>query len=241
MTVKQHYDNHLANFYSWYMGDYSTAKNTFIEFCSNQQIIPSKNKKAIDLGAGNGIQSLAMADLGYEVMAIDFSKELLNELENRKENKPIDIHYGDIRDSGIYNGLSPELIVCAGDTLAHLDTFKELEQLILDAYHALIGEGRLVLAFRDYSNELLGSDRFIPVKSDGQKILTCILEYFNDRVRVTDLLHEKTDGEWIQKVSSYFKLRITREQIVELMTKAGFKITCKEEINKLWYLVGEKE
>jgi len=55
------------------------------------------------------------------------------------------------------------------------------------------------------STELINTQRFIPVKSDDNKILNCILEYDNDKVKVTDLLHEKTPKGWKQKESSYFK------------------------------------
>jgi hypothetical protein len=54
--------------------------------------------------------------------------------------------------------------------------------------------------FRDYAKPLQGDVRFIHVKSDEERILTCVLEYEESFVRVTDLLYEKTDGTWTQKV-----------------------------------------
>ncbi|MCK9407771.1 MAG: hypothetical protein WCX28_01270 [Bacteriovoracaceae bacterium] len=57
-----------------------------------------------------------------------------------------------------------------------------------DSFHQL-------LTFRDYSTELTGNSRFIPVKSDASQILTCILEYSSETVTVTDqkMTHEITE------------------------------------------------
>ena len=70
MTVKDHYDHHLGNFYSWYSGDFDKNKDSFKAFCVDNDIKPFGSKYAIDLGAGNGIQTIALADLGFKVKAI---------------------------------------------------------------------------------------------------------------------------------------------------------------------------
>jgi 2-polyprenyl-3-methyl-5-hydroxy-6-metoxy-1,4-benzoquinol methylase len=42
------------------------------------------SKVALDLGAGSGIQLVALRILGFEVYAVDMNEELLNEFKNRK-------------------------------------------------------------------------------------------------------------------------------------------------------------
>lgn len=49
MTVKEHYDKHLANFYSWMTGDFETKCNEFKKFLTDNSIAPFSNKIAIDL------------------------------------------------------------------------------------------------------------------------------------------------------------------------------------------------
>ncbi len=194
MTTKEHYDKHLANFYSWMAGDFDTAKNLFKEFCINNKIKPFANKPAIDLGAGNGIQSVALAELGYRVTAIDFNKQLLSELSNKTGNLRIKTINSDIRNLKKFN-IQSELIVCCGDTLTHLESITEVKQLIADTSEILCPDGKLILSFRDYSLELKDTQRFIPVKSDATRILTCILEYFPDKIRVNDLLYQLENGK----------------------------------------------
>jgi len=224
MDAKTHYDNHLAGFYSWMAGDFEAAKNEFMAFCREHGISPGSNGFALDLGAGHGIQSIALAELGFKVMAVDFSGALLAELESRKGGYPVECVKGDIMSVRTYAQPKPELIVCCGDTLAHLSSWDAILEFISACGESLADGGKLLLSFRDYSVELRDTARFIPVKSDDSRILTCFLEYFEDNVRVTDLLYEKTPSGWVQKASSYCKVRTTPAGVTARMEKAGFKV-----------------
>lgn len=240
MSVKEHYDKHLGNFYSWMAGDFDEKKNEFRRFCEQKGITPFGSKTALDLGAGHGIQSVALAELTYRVKAIDFSQQLLSELITRKKDLPVEIINDDIRKVAKYTGSRPELIVCCGDTLPHLSSAEEIAQLIKDAYHTLLPEGKLILSFRDYSQELKGTSRFIPVKNDPDRILTCLLEYFPDLVRVTDIFHERKNGIWQQKISSYEKVRISRETVLAALKEAGFDILFQDTLQRMVTVIGQK-
>ncbi len=61
MTVKEHSDKHLGNFYSWFTGDLDTKVKEFQKFLIKNRIKLEQSKTALDLGAGLGIQSVAMA------------------------------------------------------------------------------------------------------------------------------------------------------------------------------------
>lgn len=241
MKTKQHYDNHLGHFYSWMMGDFNQRKNEFLKFCKTQDIIPKHTTQAIDLGAGNGIQSIALAELGFNVTAIDFNQPLLNELNAVKKELPVETVYDDLRNISMYQHKNPELIICCGDTLAHLESEQEISQLFQGIYHSLIPHGKTVLTFRDYSSELTDEKRFIPVKSDENRILTCILEYSENKVKVTDLLHEKTGDQWVQKAGSYEKVRTSGKMIRTMLKLTGFTIVFDEMNPGMITIVTEKE
>ena len=238
MTVKEHYDNHLAAVYSWMLGDFDTAKNSFKEYCIKNEIIPGENGLAIDLGAGSGIQSIALAELGFKVKAIDFNEKLLAELELKKADYPVEIINGNMLN---FNLIVPEqpvdLISCCGDTISHLETFGQLDQLLKDCHNALVHDGRLILTFRDYSKVLSDTHRFIPVKSDENRILTCIIDFLNDKIMVTDLLQERIQGKWIQKISSYEKLQITDDMILKKVQRIGFSVIDHNIIKGMTHLI----
>jgi SAM-dependent methyltransferase len=240
MTVKEHYDNHLGHFYSWMTGDFQSKSNEFKNFLADNGIEPASNKIAIDLGAGHGLQSIPLAEIGFQVLAVDFNMELLDELKANARDLSIKIINDDIKNIKIFAN-KPELIVCCGDTLSHLDNKSELKTFIADIAKSLDKNGKLILSFRDYSNKLVGIDRIIPVKSDETKILTCILDYEEEFVNVTDLLHERTNGVWKQKVSNYKKVRLLTTEIVGYLEANGMTIKFNQIVNRLTTIIANKE
>lgn len=241
MSVKEHYEKHLGSFYSWMVGDFEIKQKEQQDYFISRNIKPINKGHAIDLGAGHGIQSVSLAKIGFTVRAIDFNIHLLDELELNSVGLPIEIINADIRLFKDYTVGEPELIVCAGDTITHLDNLKEVEQLIKDCAGKLCNQGKLILSFRDYTHAVAGNDRFIPVKSDESRILTCCLDYFDGKVLVTDLLFTKLENGWQQSVSSYFKVRVTSITIEGFLQKHGFNILHLDSVNRMVTIIAQKE
>jgi 2-polyprenyl-3-methyl-5-hydroxy-6-metoxy-1,4-benzoquinol methylase len=240
MTVKEHYDNHLGNFYSWMIGDLISKQTEFQNFLVEQNLLPQSSKIVIDLGAGNGIQTVPLAKNGYSVKAIDFNTQLLEELTENTTGLSVEIINADIRNFKNFTVQNPELIICCGDTIAHLDSEQEILKFITTISKTLSEGGKFLLSFRDYSVELTGENRFIPVKSDESRILTCILDYQPEYVIVTDLLHEKIGNSWKQKVSSYKKVRVTTEMIVKMIERANMTVQLNQVINRMTTIIARK-
>ncbi len=240
MTVKEHYDNHLGHFYSWMAGDFDAAKKKFAEFLSEHKIAPHSTKTAIDLGAGHGVQSAALAELGYTVTAVDFSEPLLRELDLNTMGMSVHIVRDDIRAVRRFEKVRPELVVCWGDTLTHLSTKDEIRQLLSDMSDVLEPGGLILMSFRDYSAEPAGEQKFIPVKSDDTRILTCVLNYRDESVLVTDLFHEKAEQGWQLKTSSYAKIRIPPGEVKEILQNKGLVLRFSEFSRGMVSLIAEK-
>jgi SAM-dependent methyltransferase len=194
---------------------------------------------AVDLGAGFGLHSLPLAERGYTVTAIDSYEPLLDELRSRSASLPIKTIVGDLLAFRSYVQQPVDVILCMGDTLTHLPDFPAVDSLLDAAASSLRPGGVFAATFRDYvSRTLQRDDRFIPVRSDDSRILTCFLEYGDDRVTVHDLLHEKEQGRWRQRVSSYCKLRLPPERVVERLTKLGLAIRVDTGMNGMTRVVG---
>jgi len=65
MTVKEHYDNHLASFYEWMTGDFETKQKEQQDFFERAESNRCK-QIAIDLGSGHGLSIYALARLGFK-------------------------------------------------------------------------------------------------------------------------------------------------------------------------------
>lgn len=219
---KQHYDSHLASFYTWMAGGTAAAMDRNRKFLEAHVGRATTSPLAVDLGCGPGFQSIPLAELGYRILAIDNCRSLLNELANAQRTLPVQIIEADLTCFRTRLEEAPSLIVCLGDTITHLPTLESVASLLREIGAALAPGGRCLLGFRDYvSRELKDEQRFIPVRSDDGRILTCFLEYHPDHVLVHDLLHERSATGWTQRVSSYRKLRLDPAWVVDSFAAAG--------------------
>lgn len=241
--VQQHYGNLLAAHYSWMSGI------TFAEKVAEQRNLLNNlgfadgdRGCAIDLGCGPGYQAMALSELGYgNVIALDTSEALLNELRTASQDQSINAVLADLRDIGSHVGEgAADAIICMGDTITHLDHRDDVARLLEDTYRALRSGGRLALTYRDFSLELTGTDRFIPVRSDDQRIMTCVLEYETDHVVVTDLIYLRTDAGWQLQKSSYRKLRLSPSWVADMLRGAGYVIEVDAPIGRMQTVVACK-
>jgi hypothetical protein len=135
---------------------------------------------------------------------------------------------------------SPELVVCMGDTLTHFTGYDEVLKVIAKISRVLPKRGKLVVSWRDLSKERKGADRFLQVRSDDDRTLTCFLEYFPTHAVVHDILIEKTSGTWTQTVSTYPKLRIAVPVFRKTLRDHAIAIVNEEVVRGMTYIVGEK-
>jgi SAM-dependent methyltransferase len=221
------------------VGDFQTKSNEFKAFLVENSVTPSSNGIAIDLGAGHGLQSIALAEVGFQVVAVDFNQQLLDELKVNSKDLGITVLNDDIRKVAVFAG-RPELIICCGDTLTHLENKSETKAFIEDIVKSLGDTGKLILSFRDYSTKLTGTDRFIPVKSDDNRILTCILDYDEESVNVTDLLQKKVGNALKQKVSTCKKVRLSTNEVIGYLKSSGMKVSFNKILNRLTTVMATK-
>ena len=239
-SAKEHYDNLLASCYSWMCGGSGLKLKENRAFFQDNSIRPAHSAAAVDLGAGSGFQAIPLAEAGFNVTAIDVSRDLLAELNKTAGQLPIKTIQDDLLNFAEHCPAKNEIIVCMGDTLTHLKTLVDVKELIHSVYGALEKEGLLILGFREMTVELTRLDRFIPVRSDSKRIFTCFLEYEKKHVKVHDILYEKIADQWKMKKSFFRKLRISSQWAKECLLKAGFNVEKYDSENGMITIIARK-
>jgi hypothetical protein len=235
-----HYQTHLGPIYSWMLGDLRAAfARGAAEIAALS--LPSGGV-AIDLGAGLGLHSVPLAQRGFDVVALDNCQVLLDELKSHAGSLAITTHNADLTQFRSFAAAQPRVILCMGDTLTHLPALSSVETLLAAIAEALPRGGVFATTFRDYATRTLpGGQRFILVRADDERILTCFLEYADASVTVHDVLTEKDHGQWRQKVSSYPKLRLAPEWVEAQLTGLGFSARRDTTTNGMARIVATKQ
>jgi SAM-dependent methyltransferase len=212
--VREHYDGLLAGVYTWMIGGLTAAEARARAVFDRLGVTASPTDEnpapaALDIGSGPGPQALALASMGFRVTGLEPCEPLLSELREAAAARGLKV-------TAVADGVPLEdrytgpfaVISCMVDTLVSLPDVSTAHQLIADAARRLEPGGKLCLSFRDLTQLPVGNARFLPVRSDANRILTCFLEGVDDaRVRVHDVLHERSGEGFTQRVSSYLKLR----------------------------------
>lgn len=238
-SVAAHYETLLARVYLWMAGGLDAAlKNGTADL----EGVSRGTGFAIDLGAGFGMHAIPLAKAGRQVLAIDSSQYLLEQLRSHAEGLPIETAVGDLTrfKDHLPSQRRADLILCMGDTLTHLDSVDAVASLATDVASVLAPGGRFVATFRDYTKLPEGPARFIPVRSDATRVHTCFLEAAGDKVVVHDIVHEQASAGWSMQVSSYAKLRLDPEQARRIFTRAGLQPSVAPGPRGMLRLIADK-
>ncbi|AWL12999.1 hypothetical protein HMF8227_02547 [Saliniradius amylolyticus] len=240
-NTQEHYESHLGPIYSWSLGGAETAISQGRKELKELGISPATTGTAIDLGAGFGTHSVPLAENGYNVLAIDSCPTLISELRQHSASLPIRLIQDDLHSFPDYIKEKVDLILCMGDTLTHLANKKAVAELINTLSENIIPGGYFIATFRDYSEALVSENRFIPVQSDENRILTCFLEYSYSHVIVHDILHERQHSHWSTSVSQYKKLRINPGWMINVLNKYGFSVRMEQGFSGMIRLVAQRQ
>ena len=106
---------------------------------------------------------------------------------------------------------------------------------------ALAPGGRLIITYRDLSEELTGLDRFFDVRSDADTVMSCFVEYDTPgTVMVHDLVHVREEAHWRLRKSCYRKLRMSCAWVTQELARAGLTVAPAGMAGRLVLLEARK-
>ncbi len=246
-AVTTHYRSLLARHYTWMLGgdieQLASEDGRLLAELGIGALDPGADAVAVDLGCGPGPQTIALADMGFgTVVGVDTSQELLDELAEHARWRPtVRTLRADLLDAlpELAAAAPLDVVVCMRDTLLHLPDHDAVDLLLTRAAASLAPGGALVLTYRDLSHALRGLDRFLPVRSDSDRVMLCVLDYDDPHtVTVNDLVYTRAAESWTLHKSSYPKLRVSPEDLTERVRAAGLHVTHHaRQANGMWATV----
>jgi SAM-dependent methyltransferase len=236
--VTSHYDALLASRYTWMMGGLDGCLSSARALLDAVGLTDEGSGAVLDLGAGAGYHARTLASRGFSVVAVDTSDELLRELREVCAGMAVTTIQSDLLEEATYAEQGPyALVLCVGDTLTHLPSVKEVDQLIRMAARLLMPGGALLLQFREQPRDLAPQESVITMRSERDRIMQCVLHFEPQRVWVTDIVHEWNGQAWLTTKSTYPKLRLSTEELLEIATSAGLNIRFNDILTRQRVLV----
>lgn len=215
--ARKHYDELLGSVCAWSVASAGDPLERGQSWLSEHGLLDAQ--RYLDLGAGFGAHVLPLLAAGKQVTAVDFNRELLDQLRHAAGATPrLTLEQADLLE--YFDGCGDtkwDVILCLGDTLTHLQGTLEVQRLLAACARHLGPGGRLAISYRDSSAFAAeGIERFVPVAADRTRVMYCLLEALDATyLRVTDIVTEVTPEGPRTRLGEYRKLRLARAVLID--------------------------
>ncbi len=183
-------------------------------------------KILLDLACGTGSMSEEAEKLGYDVIGVDCSEEMLFEAVNKKYEKDLDIQYvkQDMRKLDLYGGV--DITICILDSLNHLSGFEDVKK-VFERVFMFTNEGGLFIFDMNtpYKHRnVLADNAFI---FETEDVFVAWENEFSEKdckVDITLNFFEKTHNNYKRYTENFSELAYEKEAIIKACEEVGFKL-----------------
>jgi glycine/sarcosine N-methyltransferase len=224
----------IAEYYPLFYRDWKTQLER--EGLGLRAIFRNKGvMRILDPSCGAGTQAVALAQLGFDVVAADPSPGMLRKAEeiagSYDLSGSLEFHRADFaRLPGVVTGPF-DAIVCKGNALPHLLTDQEIEQTLHTFYDLLRPGGVLVIGMRDFAPFMEVRPRFLPgfthLLDDGQEFITFDIWEWEDGppvIATQNLYIVRGDGIRYETIKKQVIFRpLSTDEVKVVLLEAGFE------------------
>ncbi len=186
-----------------------------------------KPELALDLAAGTGSMTIALAERGYDMTAIDYSPEMLNIAKERAEARGIDNILWllqDMREFELYGTV--ELVCATLDSINHLDSKSDLKKCFSLVHNYLSPDGIFIFDVNSkYKFENVYSDNTYTMETADS---FCIWQNdYNPKTKLCDfyitLFKETEDGRYIREDEIQREKMYSLKELKSALLSLGFE------------------
>lgn len=189
----------------------------------------SKGKYLVDLACGTGSLSEEFFKLGYDVIGIDNSEDMLGAALEKKYDNNSNIQYicQDMTSFELYG--NADIIVCALDSINHLETPNDIRKTIERAYLFLEFGGVFIFdANTSYKHrEILGDNAFV---FENEKVFCAWQNSYipeNNKVDISlDFFEKNENGNYIRYSEDFSEIAPETDTLKKFIINAGFEIVA---------------
>ncbi|MDP4145314.1 MAG: class I SAM-dependent methyltransferase [Bacillota bacterium] len=225
--------NNLASEYKSIFKDWDYSVKWQADCIDNiimPQIYTQRNHTEIlDCSCGIGTQAIGLALLGYKVHASDLSiKEIERaKLEAARLGAELSFSTADFRTLNKQIEGTFHVVISFDNSLTHLLKPEELQVTFNNINEKLVDNGLFVASIRDYDKFLEERPKILPPyvhdDQEGRRIVVQVWDWNDDDIyKVNQYITKQADQECSTICNSTFYRAITREEISEKLSTAGF-------------------
>ncbi len=184
----------------------------------------------LDLACGTGSIAEEMAKLGYDVIGVDNSDEMLGIALNKKFESSLNIQYlcQDMRRLDLYG--SVDVTVCALDSINHLKSLSDVKKVFINV--ALFSEPDALFIFDVntlYKHRNILADNTFTYETDR---VFCVWENTllpeTDEVKMNlEFFELEENGMYSRSSDSFSEFAYSEENIEKLLKECGFEVLGK--------------
>ena len=224
-------------------------KLTKLEALSIQPILDEYNaKKVLDCACGSGIQSIGLAEKGYDIYASDISNTLLKITQEKAKNKNLKIVTKNVDFKNLeYWKEKFDATICCGNSLPLVSSLDEVKTVLQNMKMVTKHKGIVIIGLHNYNRLKNENQLFLLRKNTENELIFDVRDFSGEKIIINYFFVNKkmlnTETEVFQK--SYLYLH--PDKIVELMQKVGYsniRLLGTEGVNKFqddewFFVVGE--
>lgn len=175
----------------------------------------------LELGCGTGNVSVGMKDLGYDVIAVDISLDMLNAALS-KPHDGIEYLCQDMCSLDMYG--TNDVTICTLDGINHLDGERDLSACF-DSVSLFLETGGVFLF--DYNTvrkhrEILGDNTFVYDLDDVYCVWQNYYEPDSGRVDIALDIFTQRDGLYLRDGEEFSEWALPLDRVEQLLIRSGF-------------------
>lgn len=218
----RYYDELTANINYQKRGEYF---HTII-----QKFKQTKDNILLDLACGTGSISEVMANLGYDVIGVDYSDEMLGMAIEKKFDSNLNIQYlcQDMRQLDMFGTI--DLTICALDSINHLADLNDVKKVFANvAFFSEIGGLFIFDVNTLYKHrKVLANNTFTYETENVFCVWENTLNPETDEVKMNlEFFEREENGLYSRSSDGFSEKAYSEEDIERLLDECGFELIAK--------------